>query len=67
MVQEMYGVRFSAQEKERLRRMIRAGGSSTQAMTRARILLKTDEGWTAPRVAEALDVSERTVRRARRR
>ena len=30
-------------------------------------MLRTDEGWTASRVAEALDVSERTVRRAKRR
>ena len=38
-----------------------------QAITRARILLKTDEGWTAAQVGAALDVSERTVRRAKRR
>ena len=67
MVQEKYGVRLTGQERGRLRRMIRAGTSSAQAITRARILLKTDEGWTASRVAEALDVSERTVRRAKRR
>ena len=67
MVQEKYGVHLSAQEKGRLKKMIRAGRSSAQAITRARILLKTDEGWTAPRVAEALDVSERMVRRAKRR
>ena len=67
MVREVYGVHLSSQEKGRLRKMIRAGKGSAQAITRARILLKTDEGWTAPRVAEALDVSERTVRRAKRR
>ena len=47
--------------------MIRPGRSSAQAVTRARILLKTDEGWTASRAAAAFDVSERTVRRAKRR
>ena len=67
MVQEIYGVRLAAQEKGRLRKMIRAGRSSAQAITRARILLKTDEGWTASQVAAALDVSERTVFRAKRR
>ena len=67
MVQEIYGVHLSAQEKGRLRKMARAGRSSAQAITRARILLKTDEGWTAPKVAAALDASERTVRRAKRR
>ena len=67
MVQEKYGVRLTAQDKGRLRRMIRAGRNPTQAITRARILLKTDEGWTAARVAAAMDVSERTVFRAKRR
>ena len=67
MVQEVYGVHLSTQEKARLRKMIRAGRSSAQAITRARILLKTDEGWTAAQVAAAFDVSERTVRRAKRR
>ena len=47
--------------------MIRAGRSPAQAITRARILLKTDQGWTASQVAAALDISERTVFRAKRR
>ena len=34
---------------------------------RARILLKVDEGWKAPQVAEALDVSEGTVYGVQRR
>ena len=67
MAQEVYAVHLSVQEKGRLRKMIRAGRSSAQAITRARILLKTDEGWTAPQVSTALDVSERTVRRVKRR
>ena len=67
MVQGKYGVRLATQEKGRLRRMIRAGRSSAQAITRARILLKIDEGWTGPQVATALDVSERTVFRTKRR
>ena len=45
MVQEVYPVHLSVQEKGQLKRMIRAGRNSTQAITRARILLKTDEGW----------------------
>ena len=61
MVQEIYGVRLNAQEMGQLRKMIRAGRSSAQGITRARILLKTGEGWSASQVAAALDVSERTV------
>ena len=34
---------------------------------RARILLKADEGWSAPQVAEALDMAEGTVFRIKRR
>ena len=67
MVREVYGVHLSVQEKGRLKKMIRSGRSSAQAVTRARILLKTDEGWTASRVAVAVDVSVRTVCRAKRR
>ena len=67
MVQEKYGVQLCTQEKGRLRRMIRGGRSSAQAITRARVLLKTDEGWSAAQVAAALDISERTVFRAKRR
>ena len=67
MVREVYGVHLSVEEKGRLKKMIRSGRSSAQAVTRARVLPKTDEGWTAARVAAAFDVSERTVRWAKRR
>ena len=67
MGQEKYEVQLSSQEMGRLRGMIRSGRSSAQAITRARILLKVAEGWTAAQVAAALDVSERTVFRIRRR
>ena len=67
MVQGKCGVSLVGHEKGRLRNMIRAGRSSAQAITRARILLKTDEGLSASQVASALDISERTVFRAKRR
>ena len=37
-----YVVRLSAEERERLEAMVRAGKHSAQALTRARILLKAD-------------------------
>ena len=40
---------------------------SRDGSTWVKCLLKTDEGWTASRVAAAFDVSERTVRQAKRR
>ena len=67
MVQEKFAVRLAAGEKGRLKQMIRTGRSSAQAITRARILLKTDEGRSASQVAAALDISERTVFRTKRR
>ena len=46
MVREVFGVHLSVQVKGRLKKMVRSGSSSAQAVTRARVLLKTDEGWT---------------------
>ena len=67
MVQRKYEVDLSTGEKGQLRRVVRSGRSSAQTITRARILLKADEGWTAAQVAAALDISERTVIRTRKR
>ena len=67
MVREKFAVRLTSEERDKLERMVRAGKSSARVTARARILLKTDEGWTAPQVAQALDVSEGTVFRIKRR
>ena len=67
MAQKKYQVRLSTEEKRHLRKVIRSGRSSAQAITRARMLLKVDEAWTAAQEATALDISERTVIRARKR
>ena len=67
MVQEKYEVRLTSEERGQLRKVIRSGKSSAQANTRARVLLKIDEGWSALRVAAAMDVTERTVFRIKRR
>ena len=67
MVKEKYGVRLAPEEREWLEHLIRAGKSPARITARARILLKTSEGWSAPKVAGALDVSEGTVFRIKRR
>ena len=68
MVQEKYRVQLTSEEQERLRqRLIRSGQHSARVITRARILLRTDEGWSASQVAAALDTSPRTVLRTKRR
>ena len=66
-MREKFAVRLTPEERDQLEHMVRAGKSSARVTTRARILLKTDEGWTAPKVAQALDVSEGTVFRLKRR
>ena len=67
MVREKYLVRLTQEERNQLEHMVRAGKGSARVTTRARILLKTDEGWSAPRVAQALDVSQGTVFNVKRR
>ena len=67
MVKEKYGVRLAPEEREWLEHLIRAGKSPARITARARILLETSEGWSAPKVAGALDVSEGTVFRIKRR
>ena len=67
MVQEKYAVRLSSEDQEQLRGLIHSGRHSARVINRPRILLKTDEGWSAPQVAAALDTSQRTVFRTKRR
>ncbi len=62
-----YPVRLARGEREQLQQLIRGGKSPARKTARARILLKTDEGWRAPKVAEALDISVGTVFRTKRR
>ena len=63
MVREKYGVRLTAEQRDQLEHLVRAGKSTARVVTRARILLKTDQGWLAPQVAQALDVVDGTVYR----
>ena len=65
-----YVVNLSAEERERLEAMVRAGNSSAQLLTRARILLKADvsevgEGWSDSAISAALDTSINNVARIR--
>ena len=64
---EKYPVRLAKGEREELQQLIRGGQSPARKTARARLLLKTDEGWSAPKVAEALDISVGTVFRIKRR
>jgi hypothetical protein len=66
-----YVVRLSAREREQLEGIVRAGKSSAQSLTRARVLLKADvseagEGWSDSVIAKALGASINNVGRIRR-
>ena len=67
MVEDKYAVRLWSEDRGHLERLIRSGQRSARVINRARILLKTDEGWRAAQVAAALDTSQRTVFRTKRR
>jgi hypothetical protein len=63
-------VRLTTTERTELRAFIGAGVASARAQQRARILLKADRAitgpvWTDRAIAEALEVSSRTVARVR--
>ncbi len=65
-----YVVKLTIEERERLDALIRAGKSSAQLLTRARILLKADvseggEGWSDSAISAALDTSINNVSRTR--
>ena len=67
MIAEKYAVRLSPEDQAQLERLIRRSQCSARVINRARILLKTDDGWSASQVAVALDTSPRTVFRTKRR
>ena len=67
MVRDKYAVRLTSEQREEVRRLIRVGKSSARVTARARILLKSNDGWPAPQVAEGLDVALSTVYRVKQR
>jgi transposase len=62
-----YVVRLTAGQREQLRSMIHSGRESARTLTRARVLLKADEGRTDEGVADAVETSRGTAERVRKR
>lgn len=67
-----YIVTLTADERERLEKLLKSGKAIARKLTRARILLKVDCGehgpaWTDDEVVDALDTSPSTILRLRRR
>lgn len=67
---EKYIVRLTAQERQELREIIRAGKRAAHLIRHAHIILKADieaENWTDEQIAEAYDCSLGTVYNIRKR
>ena len=60
-------VALSTEERTTLEQLLRRGKAGTRKLTRARILLKADEGLSAEAIAAALQVGTATVGRTRQR
>lgn len=56
-----YKVQLSSQERKELEKLISSGVAPARKLTRARILLRVDEGLTKTEVSQVLDVSINTV------
>jgi transposase len=56
-----YKVKLSQKERAELQKLISSGVTSTRKLTRARILLKVDEGFSKTEISQALDVTINTV------
>ena len=67
MPAKQYFITLSAAQREELQSMLKGGQAKARELTRARILLKADEGWTDEEIAGALDVSTKTCERVRHR
>lgn len=66
-MRKKYVVNLKSEEKEQLQRLVSLGQERARKLTRARILLKANKGWTDSAIMDALDVSRPTVERTRRR
>jgi transposase len=67
MGRELYVIRLKEGERDQLEQLVRGGRSPVRQVSRARILMKADDGWGLGRIIEALDTSAGTVCRTKRR
>lgn len=60
-------IQLSESERSDLQEVVRRGQHAARIVTRARILLKADQGWRDHQLIAALDVSRETIGRVRAR
>ena len=58
---------LTSEQRAQLETGIKSGNAPARVQTRARILLKSADGWSTAAIAEALDVCQATVTNVRRR
>jgi transposase len=71
-VRQKYQVALTAEQRTQLRQLVAKGNARARTLTHARVLLKADEGdggpaWTNAAIAHALEISDLTVTRIRKR
>lgn len=64
---KVYEVKLPPSEREHLKNLVSTGREKARTLTRARILLKVDEGWIDEAISQALDVGIATIGRVRQR
>jgi len=64
---KLYEVQLSEAERSTLLELLVGGTEKVRKLTRARILLKADDGWTDRQIAEGLNVGRATSERIRKR
>ena len=67
MPKKKHIVDLTAEEREQLLQLVRRGKNSSRKVTRARILLKANDGFNDEQIASALDCGVATVERTRKR
>lgn len=60
-------IQLSDTEREYVEIFVRRGKANARTLTRARVLLKSNEGWTHAQIVGALDISEQTICNIKRR
>lgn len=60
-------IRLRSEQRRQLRQLVHAGRHKAREVQYAYILLRSADGWSETQIAQAFDISPRTVRRTRAR
>jgi transposase len=60
-------IHLSEDDRTHVEVFVRRGKANARTLTRARVLLKCDEGWSNDEIAEAFEISDQTIRNVRQR